>query len=239
LTTYFIHYLLACITILLVSYVILFADRLTGHGAIASIGSVSAGTGGSSPFSTASHHHHHHRSNTGTGGGAANTGGMTPTSHHHSVSATDFQPPYFPPPFPPPPPSHHHHQAASPAAPQGHHQLDYLNTVGVGDPYSQTLNSLHQTAQAAAAAHHYNQLTAAAVSAGQRTTTTHDVLRRDTDTLHVTNMHASFPYESNRGREYGGVRRPDVLIQSHPGLDSQDPLVLHNALSAVDDGQAK
>lgn len=50
-------------------------------------------------------------------------------------------------------------------------------------------------------------------------------------------MHASFPYESNRGREYGGVRRPDVLIQSHPGLDSQDPLVLHNALSAVDDGQ--
>jgi hypothetical protein len=50
-------------------------------------------------------------------------------------------------------------------------------------------------------------------------------------------MHASFPYESNRGSEYGGVRRPDVLIQSHPGLDPQDPLVLHNALSAVDDGQ--
>ncbi|XP_069676113.1 transcription factor AP-2-epsilon isoform X4 [Periplaneta americana] len=215
-------------------------DRLTGHGAIASIGSVSAGTGGSSPFSTASHHHHHHRSNTGTGGAAGNTGGMTPTSHHHSVSATDFQPPYFPPPFPPPPPSHHHHQAASPAAAQGHHQLDYLNSVtAVTDPYSQTLNSLHQTAQAAAAAHHYNQLTAAAVSAGQRTTTTHDVLRRDTDPLHVTNMHASFPYESNRGREYGGVRRPDVLIQSHPGLDSQDPLVLHNALSAVDDGQVR
>ena len=159
---------------------------MTGHGAIASIGSVSAGTGGSSPFSTASHHHHHHRSNAGTGGGAANTGGMTPTSHHHSVSATDFQPPYFPPPFPPPPPSHHHHQAASPVAAQGHHQLDYLNSVtGVTDPYSQTLNSLHQTAQAAAAAHHYNQLTAAAVSAGQRTTTTHDVLRRDSDALHV------------------------------------------------------
>ena len=50
-------------------------------------------------------------------------------------------------------------------------------------------------------------------------------------------MHASFPYESNRGREYGGVRRPDVLIQSHSVLDSQDPLVIHNALSAVDDGQ--
>jgi transcription factor AP-2 len=64
--------------------------------------------------------------------------------------------------------------------------LDYLNSVtAVTDPYSQTLNSLHQTAQAAAAAHHYNQLTAAAVSAGQRTTTTHDVLRRDTDALHV------------------------------------------------------
>jgi len=50
-------------------------------------------------------------------------------------------------------------------------------------------------------------------------------------------MHASFPYESNRAREYGGVRRPDVLIQSHPVLDSQDSLVIHNALSGVDDGQ--
>ncbi|XP_066998607.1 transcription factor AP-2-epsilon isoform X2 [Anabrus simplex] len=205
-------------------------DRLTGHGAIASIGSVSAGTGGSSPFSTGPHHHHH-RNN-----GGGNSGGMTPTSHHHSVSATDFQPPYFPPPFPPPP-SHHHHQTASPASAQGHHQLDYLNSVSVTDPYSQTLNSLHQTAQAAAAAHHYNQLTAAAVSAGQRGATSHDVLRRsETDPLHVTNMHASFPYESNRGREYG-VRRPDVLIQSHPGLDGQDPLVLHGALTGVDDPQ--
>lgn len=54
----------------------------------------------------------------------------------------------------------------------------------VSDPYSQTLNSLHQTAQAAAAAHHYNQLTAAAVS--QRTT--HDVLRRDGDSLHVVSF---------------------------------------------------
>ena len=50
-------------------------------------------------------------------------------------------------------------------------------------------------------------------------------------------MHASFPYESNRAREYAGVRRPDVLLQSHPVLDSQDSLVIHNALSGVDDGQ--
>ncbi|EEB19081.1 transcription factor AP-2 beta, putative [Pediculus humanus corporis] len=168
--------------------------------------------GGSSPFSAPSHHHHHHRTNTVSGG---NTG-MAP---HHS---TDFQPPYFPPPFPPP-----HHQAASPTTAQSHHQLDYLNSVAVTDPYSQTLNSLHQTAQAAAAAHHYNQLTAAAVS--QRTT--HDVLRRDGDSLHVSNMHASFPYESSRGREYG--RRPDVIV---PGLD-QDNLVLHSALASVEDQQ--
>lgn len=50
-------------------------------------------------------------------------------------------------------------------------------------------------------------------------------------------MHASFPYESNRTARDYGVRRPDVLIQSHPGLDGQDPLVLHGGLSGVDDPQ--
>lgn len=44
-------------------------------------------------------------------------------------------------------------------------------------------------------------------------------------------MHASFPYESSRGREYG--RRPDVIV---PGLD-QDNLVLHSALASVEDQQ--
>lgn len=49
-------------------------------------------------------------------------------------------------------------------------------------------------------------------------------------------MHASFTYDGQRARGDYGVRRSDVLGQSHPGLD--DPLVLHNALSAaVDDGQ--
>ena len=52
-------------------------------------------------------------------------------------------------------------------------------------------------------------------------------------------MHTSFPYDSNRNRDYG-VRRSDVLIQSHPGLETQDSLTLHNALaSAVDDGQVR
>lgn len=51
-----------------------------------------------------------------------------------------------------------------------------------------------------------------------------------------SNMHASFSYDGQRGRTEYGVRRSDVLGQSHPGLD--DPLVLHNALTAaVDDGQ--
>ncbi|XP_054274921.1 transcription factor AP-2-epsilon-like isoform X2 [Macrosteles quadrilineatus] len=180
-------------------------DRLTGHGTIASIGS--GGGGGSSPFSPSHHHHHHHR-NTPTNSTPSNS---MSGPHQH----TDFQPPYFPPPFPP---SHHHqHQPSATGSPAA---MDYL-----ADPYSQTLNTLHQTAQAAA--HHYNQLTAAA---GR-----HDVLRRSDSDLHVTNMHASFPYDGQRRTEYG-VRRSDVLGQSHPGID--DPLVLHNALSAaVDDGQ--
>ncbi|XP_046680054.1 transcription factor AP-2-epsilon isoform X2 [Homalodisca vitripennis] len=180
-------------------------DRLTGHGTIASIGS--GGGGGSSPFSPSHHHHHHHR-NTPTNSAPSNS---MSGPHQH----TDFQPPYFPPPFPP---SHHHqHQPSATGSPAA---MDYL-----ADPYSQTLNTLHQTAQAAA--HHYNQLTAAA---GR-----HDVLRRSDSDLHVTNMHASFPYDSQRGRTEYGVRRSDSLVQ-HPGLD--DPLVLHNALSAaVDDGQ--
>ena len=163
-------------------------DRLSSHGGIASLGS---GGGGASPFGSAGHHHHHHhRTASGSVGGTAN---MTPNPHH----ATDFQPPYFPPPFPPP--GHHHHQASSPAAAQSHqHQLDYLS---VPDPYSQTLTSLHQTAQqAAAAAHHYNQLTAAVSQ------------RRDSDSLHVSNMHASFPYEPPRSRDY---RRGDLMV-AHP-----------------------
>lgn len=138
---------------------------------------------------------------------------------HHQ----DFQPPYFPPPFPP---THHHqhHQSSTATSPSA---MDYLS-----DPYSQTLSL--QNAQVAAA--HYNQLTVAAVSAGQR----HDALRRaDTaDSIHVGNMHASFPYETNRNsrNEYGVVRRSEMLMQSHPGLD--DPLALHNALAGVvDDNQ--
>jgi hypothetical protein len=48
---------------------------------------------------------------------------------------------------------------------------------------------------------------------------------------------AAFSYETSRRGEYG-VRRPDVLVPSgHPGLDGQDSLVLHNALSNVDDNQ--
>ncbi|XP_026676767.1 transcription factor AP-2-epsilon isoform X2 [Diaphorina citri] len=184
-------------------------DRLTGHGTIASMGS--GGGGGSSPFSPSHHHHHHHHhrnttpTNTGTSGG-----NMAP---HHQ---TDFQPPYFPPPFPP---THHHqhHQTSSAGSPA---TMEYLN-----DPYSQTLNSLHQSA-AQAAAHHYNQLTAAAVTVGQR----HDVRRSESESIHVSNM---YTYESNRRSEYG-VRRSDVLV--HPSID--DPLALHNALSSVvDDGQ--
>ncbi|XP_059485288.1 transcription factor AP-2-epsilon [Neocloeon triangulifer] len=103
-------------------------------------------------------------------------------------------------------------------------QLDFHPGHLNPDPYSQ-LNSLHQSA-------HYqpHQL-------GQRS---HDVLRRpDADSLHVANMHsaAAFSYETNRRSEYG-VRRPDVLVPSgHPGLDGQDSLVLHNALSSVDDNQ--
>ncbi|KAJ8683979.1 hypothetical protein QAD02_019771 [Eretmocerus hayati] len=125
-------------------------DRLTGHGGISSLGG-----GNSSPYSGA--HHHGHRGN-GNGGGIPHHGGASlPT-------ASDFQPPYFPPPFP-----SHHHTPASPQHPgltQPQH-LDYL----VGDPYTQTLNTLHQ--------HHYNHLSAA-VSAGQRS----NDLRRDAD-IHV------------------------------------------------------
>ncbi|CAB0031458.1 unnamed protein product [Trichogramma brassicae] len=125
-------------------------DRLTGHGGISSLGG-----GNSSPYSSA--HHHGHR-------GQGNGGGMP---HHGGASlptASDFQPPYFPPPFP-----SHHHAPPSPQHPglaQTQH-LDYL----VGDPYTQTLNTLHQ--------HHYNHLSAA-VSAGQRS----GDLRRDAD-IHV------------------------------------------------------
>ncbi|XP_029663422.1 transcription factor AP-2-epsilon isoform X2 [Formica exsecta] len=197
-------------------------DRLTGHGGISSLGG-----GNSSPYSGA--HHHGHRGN-GNGGGMPHHGGASlPT-------ASDFQPPYFPPPFP-----SHHHAPASPQHPglgQPQH-LDYL----VSDPYTQTLNTLHQ--------HHYNHLSAA-VTAGQRS----GDLRRDAE-LHV-NMHASsFPYDGGRssggggggggggsggggggggggrGVEYGAVRRPDALLPP-PGLDQTD-LVLHSSL--VDDPQ--
>ncbi|XP_015600382.1 transcription factor AP-2-epsilon isoform X2 [Cephus cinctus] len=178
----------------------------------------SLGGGNSSPYSGA--HHHGHRGN-GNGGGMPHHGGASlPT-------ASDFQPPYFPPPFP-----SHHHAPASPQHPglgQPQH-LDYL----VSDPYAQTLNTLHQ--------HHYNQLSAA-VTAGQRS----GDLRRDAEGLHVTNMHASFPYDGGRssgggggggggggrGVEYGAVRRPDALLPP-PGLDQTD-LVLHTSL--VDDPQ--
>ncbi|XP_046740158.1 transcription factor AP-2-epsilon isoform X1 [Diprion similis] len=175
----------------------------------------SLGGGNSSPYSGA--HHHGHRGN-GNGGGMPHHGGASlPT-------ASDFQPPYFPPPFP-----SHHHAPASPQHPglgQPQH-LDYL----VSDPYAQ-LNTLHQ--------HHYNQLSAA-VTAGQRS----GDLRRDAESIHVTNMHASFPYDGGRGSgggggggggrgvEYGGVRRPDALLPP-PGLDQTD-LVLHTSL--VDDPQ--
>ncbi|KAK0096176.1 hypothetical protein PV326_006239 [Microctonus aethiopoides] len=126
-------------------------DRLTGHGGISSLGG-----GNSSPYSGA--HHHGHRGNGNNGGGMAHHGGASlPT-------ASDFQPPYFPPPFPT-----HHHAPASPQHGLGQPQhLDYL----VGDPYTQTLNTLHQ--------HHYNHLSAA-VSAGQRS----GDLRRDTEGIHV------------------------------------------------------
>lgn len=126
-------------------------DRLTGHGGISSLGG-----GNSSPYSGA--HHHGHRGN-GNGSGMPHHGGASlPT-------ASDFQPPYFPPPFP-----SHHHAPASPQHPglgQPQH-LDYL----VGDPYTQTLNTLHQ--------HHYNHLSAA-VTAGQRS----GDLRRDAEGIHV------------------------------------------------------
>ncbi|KOC60793.1 hypothetical protein WH47_07005 [Habropoda laboriosa] len=126
-------------------------DRLTGHGGISSLGG-----GNSSPYSGA--HHHGHRGN-GNGSGMPHHGGASlPT-------ASDFQPPYFPPPFP-----SHHHAPASPQHPglgQPQH-LDYL----VGDPYTQTLNTLHQ--------HHYNHLSAA-VTAGQRS----GDLRRDSEGIHV------------------------------------------------------
>lgn len=127
---------------------------MTGHGGISSLGG-----GNSSPYSGA--HHHGHRGN-GNGGGMPHHGGASlPT-------ASDFQPPYFPPPFP-----SHHHAPASPQHPglaQPQH-LDYLVT----DPYTQTLNTLHQ--------HHYNHLSAA-VTAGQRS----GDLRRDTDAIHVVSI---------------------------------------------------
>ncbi|XP_034951204.1 transcription factor AP-2-epsilon isoform X2 [Chelonus insularis] len=185
-------------------------DRLTSHGGISSLGG-----GNSSPYSGA--HHHGHRGNGNNGGGMPHHGGASlPT-------ASDFQPPYFPPPFPT-----HHHAPASPQHGLGQPQhLDYL----VGDPYTQTLNTLHQ--------HHYNHLSAA-VTAGQRS----GDLRRDAESIHVTNMHTSFPYDGSRGSagagatggrgvEYGAVRRPDALLPP-PGLDQTD-LVLHSSL--VDDPQ--
>ena len=95
--------------------------------------------------------------------------------HHGGASlptASDFQPPYFPPPFP-----SHHHAPASPQHPglaQPQH-LDYL----VGDPYTQTLNTLHQ--------HHYNHLSAA-VTAGQRS----GDLRRDAEGIHVVRINFDY-----------------------------------------------
>ncbi|XP_074100817.1 transcription factor AP-2 isoform X2 [Cotesia typhae] len=184
-------------------------DRLTSHGGISSLGG-----GNSSPYSGG--HHHGHRGNGNNGGGMPHHGGAS------LATASDFQPPYFPPPFPT-----HHHAPASPQHGLGQPQhLDYL----VGDPYTQTLNTLHQ--------HHYNHLSAA-VTAGQRT----QDLRRDAESIHVTNMHASFPYDGSRGSagagvtggrgvEYG-VRRPDALLPPH-GLDQTD-LVLNSSL--VDDPQ--
>lgn len=53
-------------------------------------------------------------------------------------------------------------------------------------------------------------------------------------------MHVSFPYETHRNNrnDYGIVRRSEMLMQSHPGLD--DSLTLHNALSdVVDDNQVR
>ncbi|XP_008553742.1 transcription factor AP-2-epsilon isoform X3 [Microplitis mediator] len=184
-------------------------DRLTSHGGISSLGG-----GNSSPYSGA--HHHGHRGNGNNGGGMPHHGGA-------SLPTSDFQPPYFPPPHFPT----HHHAPSSPQHGLGQPQhLDYL----VGDPYTQTLNTLHQ--------HHYNHLSAA-VTAGQRS----GDLRRDAESIHVTNMHASFPYDGSRGSagagvtggrgvEYG-VRRPDALLPPH-GLDQTD-LVLNSSL--VDDPQ--
>lgn len=156
-------------------------DRLAGHGGISSLGSGSNG-GDSSPFSP-HHHHHHHRNTTPTNNGG-NTGGgsgqMVSSAAAAAAHHQDFQPPYFPPPFPPTPHHHHqHHQSSTATSPSA---MDYLN-----DPYSQTLNSLHQSAQVAAAAHHYNHLTVAAVSAaGQR----HDALRRaeNAESIHVVSI---------------------------------------------------
>ncbi|KOX73957.1 hypothetical protein WN51_14035 [Melipona quadrifasciata] len=157
-------------------------DRLTGHGGISSLGG-----GNSSPYSGA--HHHGHRGN-GNGSGMPHHGGASlPT-------ASDFQPPYFPPPFP-----SHHHAPASPQHPglgQPQH-LDYL----VGDPYTQTLNTLHQ--------HHYNHLSAA-VTAGQRS----GDLRRDAEGIHVfkidwdLNFHASSNLKNENLLKLTLYRRFDI-----------------------------
>lgn len=130
-------------------------DRLTGHGGISSLGG-----GNSSPYSGG--HHHGHRGNGNGGGGMPHHGGASLST------PSDFQPPYFPPPFPT-----HHHAPASPQHGLGQPQhLDYL----VSDPYTQTLNTLHQ--------HHYNHLSAA-VTAGQRT----GDLRRDPESIHVVSVY--------------------------------------------------
>ncbi|NP_001161503.1 transcription factor AP-2 beta [Saccoglossus kowalevskii] len=144
-----------------------------------------------------------HRSGftTGTVGNSTSSFSSAPRLSH--TPTTDFQPPYFPPPY---------------NIPQQPSQLDFHHHVNT-DPYSH-LNTLHQPQQ------HYHQLQ-------QRP---QHVLRHrdDTDPLHLqTNMHPSMSQLSalDGRRDYGGVRRPDVLVHGgHHGLGNPDTdLLLHGS----------
>ncbi|XP_077991112.1 transcription factor AP-2-epsilon-like isoform X2 [Glandiceps talaboti] len=139
----------------------------------------------------------------GSVGNSSSSFSSAPRLSH--TPTTDFQPPYFPPPY---------------NIPQQPSQLDFHHHVNT-DPYSH-LNTLHQPQQ------HYHQL--------QAQHRPQHVLRHrdDSDPLHLqTNMHPGMPQLSalDGRRDYGGVRRPDVLVHGgHHGLGNPDTdLLLHSS----------
>ncbi|XP_033737756.1 transcription factor AP-2-epsilon-like isoform X1 [Pecten maximus] len=141
----------------------------------------------------------------------SSAGSFPPAPRLSHTPTSDFQPPYFPPPY----------NLPSQQSMEFHHP--HFNT----DSYSH-LGSFHQ---GTVTQQHYHQL---------HTPDSRNVLRPREDGLH--NMHHGLPAPHDpRRTDYGGMRRPDILVPGghHLGFD-QDPTILNihtgNGLQVLDDG---